>query len=352
MVHDRRTAAGRAAREALSSPRIRMHYGIANPEAELERAGSRALSAFANPLHARVLRAHADGPQRLASMHKDLGWAASASVRSAVMNLRDLGALVKLETRRMPYKVENELTPAGGELLLVADIFEAWLARAPEGPIVPDSHAAKSAVKALIAGWNSTLVRALAAQPRSLTELDSLIPHINYPRLERRIAKMRVTRQVEPLPARGKSKPFAASERLRRSEAPLCAASRCELRHMNGRTAPITYVEIEAAFLLSLPLAPLPAGAEGTCLLATQTENGSATGGELAGVTVEVERGTVSACVARVSSEPATWMVGGPATWLEVLIDGRYEDLRLGGASPQLAADLVNGLHFAVSQGR
>jgi hypothetical protein len=68
----------------------------------------------------------------------------------------------------------------------------------------------------------------------------------------------------------------------------------------------------------------------------------------LAGITVEVERGQVRSCTPEVSAEPPTWAVGAPETWLDVVIDGRIEGLRIGGANPQLALDLVTGLHHAL----
>ena len=59
------------------------------------RAGSRVLSVFENPLNTRILRAHGDGPQRLAGLQKRLGWAAESTVRATVSSLFDLGALRK-----------------------------------------------------------------------------------------------------------------------------------------------------------------------------------------------------------------------------------------------------------------
>ena len=53
-------------------------------------------------------------------------------------------------------------------------------------------------------------------------------------------------------------------------------------------------------------------------------------------------------CTAAVAPEPGTWAVGFPETWLDAVIDGKIVDLRIGGADPQLALDLVTGLHFAL----
>jgi DNA-binding HxlR family transcriptional regulator len=314
------------------------------------RAGSRVLSIFENPLNTRILRAHADGPQRLAELQERVGWSAQTTVRAAVSNLRRLGALRKEVVGNSPHAVATELTPAGREMLSVADQVDAWLARCPDGPIPPDGEAAKGAIKALAGGWGSTLMRVLANRPFTLTELDSLIPDVSYPSLERRISWMRTTGQVETVETEGRGTPYVVTDWLRQSIAPLCVAGRCERRHLTAESGPITNIEVEASFLLAIPLAPLPAHATGTCMLAVQTDPGEPDEKEpgLAGVTVEIERGQVLSCAPQVSTEPSTWAVGAPETWLDTVIDGRIDDLRLGGSRPQLALDLIAGIHIAL----
>lgn len=314
------------------------------------RAGSLVLSVFENPLNARILRAHASGPQRLAELQERVGWSAQTTVRAALANLRQLGVLVKEVVGNSPHAVATELTPAGEEMLFVADRVDAWLALCPAGPIPSDGEAAKGAIKALAGGWSSTLMRVLANRPGTLTELDSLIPDVSYPSLERRISWMRTTGQVATVETQGRGTPYVVTDWLRHAIAPLCAAGRCERRHLNAESGPITDIEVEASFLLAIPLAPLPAYANGSCMLVAQTDPVEPDEKEpgLAGVTVEIERGQVISSVPQVSTEPTTWAVGTPEAWLDVVIDGRIDDLRIGGAKPQLALDLIAGLHIAL----
>jgi DNA-binding HxlR family transcriptional regulator len=315
------------------------------------RAGSRVLSLFANPLHALILRAHVDGPLRLAEVHERIGWAAHTTLRAAITNLCKFGALARQEAgagRRI--SVATELTPTGEEMLVVAEVVERWLTFAPGGPIAPDSDAARGAVKALTSGWSSTLMRALANRSFTLTELDRLIPGISYPSLERRVASMRATGLIEPVQAEGRGTPYVVTDWLRRSIAPLCVAGRCERRRLGDQTAPVTNIETEAAFMLAIPLVPLPARANGTCMLAVRTEAGETDdrGRHLSGVTVEVGRGEILSCAARVEQAPPTWALGSAKTWFDVVIDGNLENLRFGGARPQLALNLAAGLHLAL----
>ena len=75
--------------------------------------------------------------------------------------------------------------------------------RSPDGPISLESGAAKGAVKALVDGWGSTMMGALAARPLSLTELESLISGLRYPALERWLSSMRIAGLVEAEPSTG-----------------------------------------------------------------------------------------------------------------------------------------------------
>lgn len=323
--------------------------GSASPNGEV-RAGSRVLSLFANPLTSRTLRAHLDGPLRLSALHELIGWSPQTTLRAVVASLCDVGALEKASSGEAKGPTVTRLTPVGEEMIAVADALERWLAACPRGPISPYSDEAKGAIKALAGGWNSTLMRALASRPFTLTGLDKLIPDISYPSLERRLASMRATGQIEAVEAQDRGTPYMVTEWSRRAIAPLAVAGRCERRHLANATAPITDVEVEASFMLVLPLACLPPTANGSCMLAVQTkpDESQEQGRNLVGVMVNVKRGEVVTSATEIHDRPATWALGTAETWLDVVIDGHLDELRFGGALPQLAADLVTGLHFAL----
>jgi DNA-binding HxlR family transcriptional regulator len=314
---------------------------------DIHRAGARILSMFANPLNTEVLRAHRDGPQRLGNLQERIGWAAEATIRDAIGTLREVGALEKRRAQEARNAVATALTPAGREMLAVPTALEIWLAQCPTGPISIEDEHVKVAVKALAEGWSSTLMRALAIAPHSLTELSALIPDVSYPSLERRIGWMRASGQVTAQPKEARGTPYTPTDWLRRSVAPLCVAGRCERRYLD-KAPPITDIEVEAAFLLTLPLVRLPKTARGTCLLASRTDGSDEASGALAGTTVEVQGGEVASYSREWEGEPATWAVGTSDVWLDAVIDGQLEDLRIGGATPQLACDLVQGLNLVL----
>lgn len=315
------------------------------------RAGGTVLSLIAAPLSIPILRAHLESPLRLPDLRERIGGAAQTTLRGQVGNLRGIGALERHVLSGMPYTVENELTPVGRGVLSVAEVVEAWLARAPQGPIPLGSESAKGALRALIGGWGSTMLRALAARPLSLTELSSVINDHSYPALERRLSAMRAARQIEPRPDgdRG-AKPYGVTDWTRQAVAPIAAAGHCECKYLAESTAPLTRIDIEAIFLLSVPLVDLDMTRSGSCLLAVDT--GSSGSGQstdrLAGVHVEVEQGAIATCSSRLEYDPQTWALGSTTAWVEAILEGRSERLRIGGDRAKLVEELIKRLHTSL----
>lgn len=315
------------------------------------RAGGAVLSLIAAPLSVPILRAHRDGPLRLPDLRERISGAAQTTLRGQVGNLRGIGALERHVRGGMPYTVENELTAVGEEVLTVAQIIEAWLGRAPQGSIPLGSEAAKGAIRALVGGWDSTILRALAARPLSLTELSSVINNHSYPALERRLSAMRAARQLEPKPGgyRG-AKPHGVTEWTRQAVAPIAAAGRCECRYLAGSTTPLTRIDIEAIFLLSVPLIDLDVTHSGACLLVVDTgSNGSGPSTDrLAGVHIEVEGGAIVSCSSRLERDPKTWVLGSAGAWVDAILEGKTERLRIGGDRVKLAEELIQRLRASL----
>jgi DNA-binding HxlR family transcriptional regulator len=313
------------------------------------RSGSSVLELLANGLHARILDAHAAGPWRLSELQEVLGFYAQSTLRSALGKLEAAGALRRLESSLSPHAAVYALTSAGEEMRFAAAVLEAWLARAPRGPIEPGKPSAQAAVKAVTGSW-SLLMGKLASRPFTLAELEEAIPAASRAALERRLQKMERSGQIEALERRGRGTPYEVTEWLRRSIAPLCVAGRYERRYLAATTPAITKVEVEAAFQLSIPLVELPRGVEGDCALVVRTAVGDADPRQgLAGVTVRTRAGELASCRAEIERDPATWALGSPEEWLDAVIDGDPGSLRsIGGADQRLAYELVRGTHLAL----
>jgi DNA-binding HxlR family transcriptional regulator len=294
------------------------------------------------PLNALVLRALSDRPKQQAELRREAGAPAQTTLRTQLKRLAEIEAIVGHRRNRFPGVLEYELTPPGRDLLFVADVLERWLERAPDGPLPLGGSVAKATIKALAEAWSTTMLRALAASPLTLTELDGVIASLSYPSLERRLNALRLVGLVEPRSGRGRGTPHAITGWTRESVGPLTAATRWEQRRPLGTTAPIGRLDVEAAFLLAMPLLRLPAGLSGSCRMAAEIPNGAER--RLVGVIVEVEDGRIGSCSTKLRGSPDAWALGSPASWFGAVIERDSDRLELGGDCG-LARALIESLH-------
>jgi DNA-binding HxlR family transcriptional regulator len=300
---------------------------------------------LAAPLNASILYGLADGAQQQSDLRRKAGLPAQTTLRAQLKRLGEIGVIDKHRRNRFPGVLEYELSSSGRDLLFVLATLDAWLDTAPEVPLSLGDNAAKAAIKALAAGWSTTMLRALAAAPLSLTELDDLIGSLSYPSLERRLAAMRLAGQIVARPGDGRGTPYAVTDWLRRGTAPLVAAARWERCHRPQASPPFYRLDAEAAFLLTTPLLNLPSGLSGTCRMAMEVVNGSAR--RLAGVRVEVRDGRVVSCTTQLEAEAGASALGSPAAWLAAVIERDLERLELAGDG-MLARTMLEHLHRAL----
>ncbi len=308
------------------------------------RAGTQTLMLLSLPINVHVIETLAAGPKALTEIRRRAGAPPQTTMRGYLRTLTETGVLLRSRRNNFPGAADFELTTAGQDLIAVKEVLGAWLSQAPEGGQPLGSEAAKSAIKALIEGWNTCMMRAFAAKPLSLTELDSVIAGRNYPSLERRLAAMRLAGQVTPLPSPGRAKPYAATDWLRRSVAPLTAAARWERRYGSGNAVPFTRLDVETAFLLAISALELPSDVSGSCRLSVVVpgENHA-----VAGVLVAVDRGVIVSCTSRVEGEAEAWASGSLSAWFRAAIDGNTDMLELGGDCA-VASTLLDRLHHTL----
>ena len=160
--------------------------------------------------------------------------------------------------------------------------------------------------------------------------------------VKRRVVRLRATGLVDRS-SEDREATYRASEWLCGVAGILATASRWELRHEAGARLPARR-EVEAAFLLAAPLVKLPASASGTCALAVAQprEDGET---EIAGVQVAAERERLLVYELQLEPSPATWVLGTVEGWMQAVIDGDMDDLRINGAQVGLARIVVKGLH-------
>ena len=310
------------------------------------RSGAQTLVLLAAPLNVLILRTLEDGPTKQVDLRRQADSPAQTTLRAQLKRLVEIGAIDKQRRNRFPGVLEYELTPSGRDLLLVATTVERWLGDGPDGPLPIGHGAAKAAIKALAEAWSTAMLRAIAARPLSLTELDGVIPSLNYPALERRLAAMRLAGLIEARTNSGRGTPYASTEWLRRGVAPLAAAARWERRRLPESTTQLGPLEAETALLLAIPLVRISAGLSGSCRLAIELEGAGRR--RLAGVLLEVRcNGRVKSSTADFEGPTDAWALGSPAAWLAALVERDTAALELGGDC-SLGRGLVEGLHDAL----
>lgn len=256
----------------------------------------------------------------------------------------EIGVLERTRHETFPPTVDYALTPAGVGLLKLCAVLQAWLDLSPEGPLVLSGPASKSATRALIEGWSTNIVRAVAARPYSLTELSKINVHTSYPALDRRLGAMRLVNLVEAHPGEGRGTPYRATEWLRRAVTPLAAATSWERKYLPGETARIGRLDIEAAFLLAVPLLELPPRMSGTMRLAVEVQGGPTP--ILAGSMLTVESGAITACTVRLEGKADARVFGSAMAWLRQVNGATGIHLELGG-DQKLGRDVVEALRAA-----
>lgn len=307
----------------------------------LARSGALALTLLATPLNNEILQGLSGGSKHFEDLRGRCGSPAQSTLRAHVGKLEGVGAIAR--RRPLPRTLELELTGGGRELLQVAAILRRWLRGAPHTPQRFGGATAKAAIKALVEGYSSTMLRALAARPLSLTEMDRVIGSLSYPALDRRLTAMRHTGQVAPSAAEGRrTTPYEVTEWLRRGVAPLAAGARWERRHLPGDTTPVKAIDTEAALLLTLPLLRMPEELSGSCRMGV--EIGAGRKHRLAGAIAVVKAGRIVSCTARLNHSADAWIVGSVFGWLNAVIDADTGSLELGG-NQRLARGLLDGLH-------
>lgn len=318
--------------------------GRLNIHGQMKRAGGQALSLLAAPLNVHILAALAEGPKELMDLRRAVGSPPQSTMRVYSRTLAELGVLEQQRQDQFSGSSLYTITASGIALLKVGEVLQRWLNEAPDGSIQLGSTLSKSTVGALVEGWSTNVVRALAAKPLSLTQLNRLIPKVSYPSLERRLGGLRLANLVEPHPGEGRGTPYRTTEWLRRAVVPLAAAVAWERKHLSDSTPAVGRLDVEAAFLLAIPLMAIPEDLTGRCRLAVEVQGG--TSPVLAGVLISVEEGRVTSCSSRLDGEVEGWASGTPGEWLHRMNGGADEGLEFGG-DVSLVLTLTDALRAA-----
>lgn len=309
------------------------------------RAGSLALKLLAARLNVLILEALATKPGSLSSLRQGGSLPSATTKRKHLAALARAGAVEQSGVDSAGAPVFR-LTPAGHGLLGVAAVLRDWLAIAPAGALKLGTAEGSRATTALVDGWSTGIARILAARSRGLSELNRIVRSVSSAALAEYVEAMCELGLIEPVPepAEETAPRYRPTLWLRRAIAPLAAAARWERDTGLEEAGPISRLEVEAAFLLTMPLVRLQSHLNGTCRLAVDLPVG---GGRPAGALVGVKKGHIVSCITTIQQPAEGWVSGSPAAWLDAVINGETEGLEMG-VNDHLAQVLLNALHQAL----
>ena len=319
-----------------------------DPAARRLRTGGRTLLLLSDPINASILRLLARGSLESADLGERLRNVSRSTRFERLRELEGLGVIVREKRAGTPPVTECRLTGAGVRLLPVAALLEAWLDAAPAGSLFLGDSSATGTIKALTLGWGSTLLRWLAEQPRSLSELEPLVgEEVGYRELERILRNLIEVGLAERVTGKQRLRPHTVTSWARESTAPIAAAVRWERHEIPECGAPVTAIDAESGLLLALPLIKPPPGLDGACLLLVDTE---APDGDRPGrIAARVADGRLASCAQASEWDVSVgnWLRGTMLAWLDALIEGHSKGLEAAG-DVGLAEGLIAALHEAL----
>lgn len=311
------------------------------------RAGSKALSLLSVPLNVQLLTAMSDEkPISLMTLRRMTGAPPQTTMRGRLRAFSEMNILTKRSQSGFAGSVDLELTRTGRDLVEVAEEMQTWLNLAPDVPPEMGTPSAKSTIRALSEAWSASIVRALAARPLSLTELNSLLTSITYPSLERRLAALRHSGQIEVCAASGGRTPYRVTTWLRQAVAPLLFAVQWERSTLGRSAPPVTALDVEAILLLAIPLVEFPAYLSGSCRLTVELRDGPDRP-PFAGVLLAVRDGKLTSCTTRLEGVMDAWASCSVPTFIAAVLAGDMNGMEIGGDA-ELARSLIDGIHRAV----
>jgi hypothetical protein len=226
------------------------------------------------------------------------------------------------------------------ETAFVTGVLERWLGECPRGALALGPEAEES-LGALLDGWCARLVHAFAAGPLAPEQALEAVGGSEDVQTGEQLAEMEIAGLLSPCEGRDGEMRLAPTEWLRHAIAPLAAAARLELLLPPGETAPIAPLDVEAAFLLTVPLVELPEELYGSCRLTARVPGRPQ---ELAGVVVLIEDGELASVSADLRMDSSNFASAAPSAWIDTLIDPSVAAVDFNG-DPRFAFVLLHGLH-------
>lgn len=266
-----------------------------------------------------ILMALGEGPLRTKELTERVRGYAPRTVYRYANKLTELGVIERHEEPGVPSKVTHNLTrPCGQEL---HDLVEAYAAaswtRLAGGEI--DAHGWGS-LGLLADLWESGMIEELNLEPRSLTELARGEHGLSYHQVSRRATLFSIGGFVHEVPASGRRRCVALTDKARRAMGLIAGVGRWRRRHVvSAGEAGLDVREVAGLLRTTLPLVSLPEHREKSLRIDILSSNG-AKGEETVWGRVEGDGNVVSH--AEAEADAHAHAQGKSTAWVDAVLDG------------------------------
>jgi DNA-binding HxlR family transcriptional regulator len=283
------------------------------------------------------------GPLRTKELTERVPGYSPRSIYRHAAKLAELGVVDRVEEPGVPSKVVYRLSGSRAtELYELVDRFaDVALMRLPDGQVASYAWVSLGLLADL---WESRIVRELACDVRSPTELARGEHEFSYHQVNRRAGLLARAGFLREEPGPGRQRFYGLAEQGRRSMALIAGIGRWRHHHVVAEDeGGLTTEEMATLLGASLPLVEVPQHV-GKCLRLDLFACDAAEGDENEAVWAEVEDdGALHSCpdpTPRVDG----WACGGIEDWVPVPLEGDSTRLIAGG-DIELVDDVLSELH-------
>jgi DNA-binding HxlR family transcriptional regulator len=267
-----------------------------------------------------ILMALGEGSLRTKELTERVRGYAPRTVYRYANKLTEIGVIERHEEPGVPSKVVHNLTqPCGQEL---HDLVEAYAAaswtRLAGGEV--DAHGWGS-LGLLADLWESGMVEELNLEPRSLTELARGDHGLSYHQVSRRATLFSVGGFVHEVPAAGRRRCVALTDKARRGMGLIAGIGRWRRRHVvsEGKVG-LDVREVAGLLRATLPLVVLPEHREKSLRLDVLDSERGRSQGETVWGSVGTDGSVVSVIEPRAEADAQAQ--GKSTAWVDAVLDG------------------------------
>lgn len=243
--------------------------------------------------------------------------------------LAEIGIIDREEVAGVPSTVIHSLSPAGRDLYHLLDRYAEASMPWTEGP--GGGEGLWTICSLLGEMWTYGWIDELGNGGRSATDLAEATAEMTFHQVSRRTHQLLSWGLLYETIARGHRKRYQLSDQTRHAMALMAALGRWRQQHVDGaEQGGLTVGEMTALLRAALPLLRLPEHQGRTIkmgIVGRTGQNGQRGAGSL---TAHVSPGGTVRCVKEKGAEDA-WAIGVVDTWFAALLDGKRDDLRVGG---------------------